>query len=344
MTAEPRNREAGEMRRMAQPLLTGMGLAIRYSHVPLLLLALAYLGSGTSAIKEGEVALVLRFGALVGETPEEQVHRPGLLLAWPRPIDEVLRVDVERMHELEITGLDRHFNDDGTLPWPDGDTLDLTTDGYALTGDRNILHAMVVVRYVVSDPVAYALNHVDPKAVLESVVQGEVVAAMGEVAIDDVLSEELRLLLARVHERSQDQVAEAGIELISVEFGRPLEPPEQVIADFLSVPDAWVEMRTTRGSALRYNAMEIPAAEGQRDTTVRQATIYSTELLADARADAQVFTALAEQVQRNPEVVRERLYREALEKALGSAGKRLYVPPPAGERYGDMRITISTRR
>jgi hypothetical protein len=34
-----------------------------------------------------------------------------------------------------------------------------------------------------------------------------------------------------------------------------------------------------------------------------------------------------------------RLYRESIERALAPATKR-FVPPPAGERYENLRITI----
>ena len=39
--------------------------------------------SGVRFIKSGNVALILRFGNLVGNTYEEQVHEPGLMLAFP---------------------------------------------------------------------------------------------------------------------------------------------------------------------------------------------------------------------------------------------------------------------
>ena len=48
--------------------------------------------SGIRVVKSGEVALILRFGKLVGNTYEEQVHEPGLLFAFPYIIDEVITV------------------------------------------------------------------------------------------------------------------------------------------------------------------------------------------------------------------------------------------------------------
>jgi len=39
-------------------------------------------------------------------------------------------------------------------------------------------------------------------------------------------------------------------------------------------------------------------------------------------------------------VVRERLYRDAVERAIGSAGLVRWVPPPTGGRYSGFRITL----
>ena len=39
--------------------------------------------SGIRIVKSGNVAIVLRFGKLVGNTYEDQIHEPGLMFAFP---------------------------------------------------------------------------------------------------------------------------------------------------------------------------------------------------------------------------------------------------------------------
>ena len=52
-------------------------------------------------MKADEVAIVMRFGRIVGDSPGDR--STGLTPALPRPIDEVVRVQVEKVHEVEIT-------------------------------------------------------------------------------------------------------------------------------------------------------------------------------------------------------------------------------------------------
>ena len=59
--------------------------------------------SGIRVVKSGEVALILRFGKLVGNTYEEQVHEPGLLFAFPYIIDEVITVPTGNVMEQVVT-------------------------------------------------------------------------------------------------------------------------------------------------------------------------------------------------------------------------------------------------
>jgi hypothetical protein len=40
-------------------------------------------------------------------------------------------------------------------------------------------------------------------------------------------------------------------------------------------------------------------------------------------------------------VVRERLYRDAIELAVGSAGRLRWIPPPVNDRYDQLRLMLS---
>ena len=103
--------------------------------------------SGVKFIKSGNVALILRFGNLVGNTYEEQVHKPGLLLAFPYIIDEVIVVPTGNVVEQKIT---THYTA--------GDMKGLKSNGYVITGDQNIAVISATVKYNITDPVSYALK------------------------------------------------------------------------------------------------------------------------------------------------------------------------------------------
>ncbi|MEM8994699.1 MAG: protease modulator HflK [Acidobacteriota bacterium] len=341
---EPTSR-SNEVGRMAQPAIEVLGTLIRNAHWPIALLFVAYLSSGVTAVKPDEVALVLRFGSIVGDSPGEQIHGAGLLWALPRPLDEVIRVPIGKVHEVEIDDL-----------WPSsarvreapaaepGLAIDPEREGYCLTGDRNIVQLYLLARYRVLDPVAYALLQEDPHALLRNVVQAEVVRATGRESIDAVLSEERKVLGNTVRTGAQARLdtLRAGLELISVEIA-DFAPPAAVIPAFVEVNTAYIEGYQTYVEAQRYRETVLPKAESDRDQMLADARIYATNLMSDARGDAQAFEALADEYRRNPQVVADRLYIEGIERVFSKAGKRKIVQPPVDDEYTNFRITISGR-
>ena len=134
----------------------------KYFLILVVLVMLLIFCSGIRIVDSGNVALILRFGELVGDTREEQIHEPGLLLAFPYIIDEVIIVPVDSVMEQSVT---TYYTD----------TESSSSGGnYVITGDQNIAVLSASVKYVVSDPVAYALNISD----IESIINGCVSTAM----------------------------------------------------------------------------------------------------------------------------------------------------------------------
>ena len=120
----------------------------KYFLIVVAVVVLIILFSGIRVVESGNVALVLRFGKLVGENYEEQVNQPGLLFAFPSFIDEVITVPTGSVIEQSVS---THYTEDGNrLKGLDG--------GYLITGDQNIAVVSASVKYTITDPVAYALN------------------------------------------------------------------------------------------------------------------------------------------------------------------------------------------
>ena len=75
----------------------------KYFIVLVLIVMVGIAASGIRVVDSGNVALILRFGKLVGDTPEEQIHEPGLLFAFPYIIDEVVMVPTGSIMEQSVT-------------------------------------------------------------------------------------------------------------------------------------------------------------------------------------------------------------------------------------------------
>ena len=302
-------------------------------------MALLYGCSGITVIRPDQVAVVLRWGRLVGDSPGTQQHGPGLLFALPRPIDRVVRVPLKRIWEVPITALSS--GDAGGPVAANSSTLNPLTEGYALTGDQNIVQANMVAHYRVRDPAEWAFFGPEAEKILRVEVTAAMVRSLGEMGVDQVLSAGRERLLALVTKRAQDGLdqAHAGLELSSLELIR-LAPPQALVSDFDSVQSAFIAAGTQQSKAQAYAAEIVPAARGEADEALQTARGQADADLAAAKGHAQAFHALDAQYRADPAVVRERLYRDAIDAAILHAGSVQWLPPPPGGNYHGFRITI----
>ena len=330
-----------EIGRLAAPVAALLDGAWQRMHWWVGTMAALYLLSGITVIRPDEVAVVLRWGKLIGATPALQAHGPGLLFAFPRPMDRVVRVQVKRVREIPVQTLANvptSIDEDTAL---DPGTLDPLTQGYALTGDHNIVHVEMVARYRVSDPAEWAFYGPKSEDVLRVEVTAAMVRSLGEMGVDRVLSDGRKTLIATATRRAQAglDAGHTGLELSSLELTR-LSPPQALIRDFDAVQSAFIGAETAKKYALAYAESAIPEAQTQADSRAQAARAAGAAELAAARGSADAFLALNKEYRANSQVVRERLYRDAVEQAIGRAGNLRWVPPPAGGSYKGLRITL----
>ena len=321
------------------PVLSSFEGALGYLRWLLPVLLVGYLLSGVVVVGSDEVAVVLRFGKLSGGTAASAQKFPGMHFTFPRPIDEVVRVKVKKVYELEIRDL---HSLGGTAPWP-SQTIDPTEEGYVLTGDRNVVQVDMMARYLVAEPVSFALQQSNPEEVLKSAIMASTVRTMGEVEVDAVLSEGRAAFIVKVIQRAQRRLdrAETGIDLVSIEV-TDLAPPAQVKEDFEQVQAAFIDMQTLVTEAKRVRELEVPKAQASRDQDLREAQGYAAELLAQARGDVAMWNDLYEEYRQSPGVVRDRLYYESIERSLSNAARLRFVPPPSnGRNYSKDAFRIS---
>jgi membrane protease subunit HflK len=331
-----------ELGRLAAPLARLLDAAWQRMHWWIVAMMLLYAVSGTTIVRPDEVAVVLRWGRLVGDTPALQEHASGLLFALPRPIDRVVRVPVKRVSEVTVSTLAaRAGGGDDTY----ATTLDPLTQGYALTGDRNVVQAEVVARYRVRDAAEWAFYGPKPDDVLRVEVSAALVRSLGEMGVDRVLADGRKDLVATAIRRAQTglNACHSGLELSSLELTR-LGPPAALRRNFDAVQSAYIGAETNRKKAQAFAETAIPEAQAKADATIQTARGVAESALATARGDASAFLALDHEYRANRAVVRERLYRDGVERALGASGVLRWVPPPTGSRYTGLRISLPSAR
>lgn len=211
-------------------------LRVSFFILKLVMLAMVviYLCSGIFFVKSGEVAIVLRFGAIVGKTPKEQVMETGKLhFALPYPIDQVIRIPInERQFELReqfwFTKANATQTDDEAAM--SAGPLNPETQGSLVTGDANIVHARWVVKYKVNDPVLFATSlanaritdsdkmMAESEKIVRAAAEEGVVFSVAKVSADDMISSKTRDVSTGAQEHLQKvlQNLKSGIQIISL--------------------------------------------------------------------------------------------------------------------------------
>ena len=310
-------------------VLQAMKSSVKLLRWGLLLLAAIYLASGVSIVGPNETAFVLRFGKL-----QPGLHGSGLLLALPEPIDEVVKVPTHSIQEIQLAAWEPSGPTANGAPLPrlgEGDTLDPVQDGYTLTGDANIIRARFSVRYQIADPVAYALTVKDHTELLEAVLYQAATDVIARMKVDDVLAAGLEALRSRTLHTAQAQLDQLGmgVQLLAFEV-HEITPAQQVVPAFEDVVSARVESRTLIEQANSYRASELPGAQAEAYRTQREADAYAQNLVAKATGEAAAFEAIDQQYRLAPELMRTRLYADAMEIILPNLQSTTVFHPPGG--------------
>lgn len=310
----------------------GLQAGLRMFRWVMLLLLVLFCFSGIQEVDPDQVGLLLRFGRLQGQSPATQVHEPGLLPAFPYPIDEVIQVPAKQEGEVVINEVWKGLEGAATL-----DRIDPVLEGYCLTGDQNIVQAQVVVKYRITDPVAYRLRTADPPAILHDIVLAALTQAISGWTVDDVLRLQrapagsegaTEGLAATVRSRAQERLdrLDCGMAISAMEF-KQLQPPRHVIGMFRDVQSAQIDVETKKREAEGFAAREVPQAEAERNRLIQAAAAHQNTLNARAMEEYSVFEQLYSEYRKNPELVRNRIYLETLEQVLTRVGKVDLVSP-----------------
>ncbi len=263
--------------------------------------------SGVRFVKSGEVALVLRFGKLVGDTPEEQIHEPGILFCFPSFIDEVVTVSTDSVMQQDVY---THYTDES---WGRGT--------YMLTGDNNAVMINAMVKYKISDPVAYALNINEIESIIDSTVRNVMVEACACSDVDLILTSGKREFEQRIFTNSQEQLdrMKTGVAIQTLEL-TSVTMPKQVKNIYEQVHAASIEASTLMEEAQLYWSTMVPEAQAYAANLLASANSTHSTSVAAAQSDLTEFWGLIEEYKANPEVVRTRVYSEKMSAALEALG------------------------
>lgn len=283
------------------PGLKGVGVVIG-------LLVIGWLASGIHIVDEGTRGVVTRFGDFV------RTDEPGPHWHLPYPIEEVQTVNVSQRRTITI-GYEA-VSPDQTRP--------VLSEALMLTEDENIVNVQLAVQYEVGDPAQFLFEFRDPEETLKEVTESALREVVGKRNMDYVLTEGRAEVANRTRELVEEVMGAyfAGIDVVAVVI-QDVQPPEQVQDAFVDAIQAREDRERLINQAEAYRNEVIPQAQGQAAQVLEQAEAYQAEVVNRAEGDASRFSQLVAEYREAPEVTRDRLYLDTMERVLGNSGKVL---------------------
>ena len=302
-----------------------------------LLVALILMLGKTSFYKIGasDEGVVLRFGKQIATVP------PGLHGKLPWPIDQVYKVPVQSIQVLEFGFKTKQA---GRKTEFEQSEQDLAI-AEMLTGDLNLGHVEWIVQYRVKDPSAFLFKIGDTENLPGGFLSGstEVNPAVPDT-IRDVSESVMRKLVGDssidyVLTMGRDQLAksaelmiqeeldgfEAGVDIVTVKLQTTSPPTDAVQDAFQSVNRARQKQKTVVNEATGERNSIIPAARGERDKAIAEAEGYAERVILETKGQVNSFLAQLAEYELAPDVTRRRLYLEAMEEVLISAGSKTII-------------------
>ncbi len=276
--------------------------------------------SGFYRVDTNEYGIVLRFGKFNRQTD------PGLNYHLPYPIETALTPQVTVVRQIHI-GM-RQVEDlrRGTT------TRAMPEESLMLTGDENIVDVDFTVFWQVKkDKVSDFLFNIQQvensvKAVAESAMR-EVV---GRTSIQPILTGARAGIELEVQELTQKilDFYGAGVVITQVQMAKA-DPPQSVIEWQRDVQVARADAEKAQNEAQRYANSIVPEARGKAAKIQQDSEAYREQTVAEAKGQAARFLKVYEEYKKAPEVTRQRIYYETMEKLFSGTDKIILDPGAA---------------
>ena len=297
---------------------SGMGIAL------ILVAALAIWGlSGFFRVQSEELGVVLRFGKHV------RTVQPGLNYHLPYPIETVLLPKALRVSTISI-GM--------TLiedPARRGRTMrDVPEESLMLTGDENIVDVDFTVLWRIKpDGVGnYLFNIQNPEGTVKAVAESAMREVIGRSDIQPILTGARTQVESTVQELMQKTLDYygSGVQITQVQMQK-VDPPAQVIDAFRDVQAAQADAQRAQNEAQAYANRVVPEARGRASQILQVAEGYKEQAVAEAKGQSARFEKVYDEYRKAPDVTRQRIYLETMERILGPSEKLIYEGGASGQ-------------
>jgi membrane protease subunit HflK len=281
----------------------------------LILIGLAIAFSVVFTIQPEEVGIVLRFGKFT------RTANPGLNFKMPAPIEQVLKVPVQRQLKQEFgfqtaeAGVRTRYAN-----------RSFENESLMLTGDLNVAVVEWIAQYRVADPYKYLFKVRNVTKTFRDMNEAVMRAVVGDRSVDEVITigrleieDQVKIKLQALCDRYETGIVVDQIVLQDV------NPPDQVKPSFNEVNQAEQERERSINEARgEYNKV-IPKARGEAEQVIEQAKGYAIDRVNRAKGDAVLFEEVYSAYRRAPEVTRRRIFLETMESIYPAMERKILL-------------------
>ena len=278
-------------------------------------LVLIALVTSTKTVGPEEEGVVVQLGKY------NRTVQPGLNFILPFWFENMYKIPVQRQLKQEF----------GFRTKSAGQQTEYSKGSYGdesmmLTGDLNLTDVEWVVQYRIVDSYNYLFRVRNAEKTLRDMSEAAMRKIVGDRTVNEVLTVGRQEVASSVEVLLQQMCDEYenGIRIDQVVL-QDVNPPESVKPSFNAVNEAQQERETLTNQAdAEYNRV-IPRARGEAEETVQLAEAYMLNRVNRAKGEAERFNSLFEAYLKAPEVTKQRIYLETMERILPKIGNKIIV-------------------
>jgi membrane protease subunit HflK len=203
---------------------------------------------------------------------------------------------------------------------------DVPEEALMLTGDENIVDVDFSVLWKVKPGHVgdFLFNVQAPEGTVKAVGESAMREVIGRSNIQAILTGARQTIETAVQESMQKTLDDygAGILVQQVQLQK-VDPPTQVIDAFRDVQAARSDLERAQNEAQTYANRVVPEARGRAAKILQDAEAYREQTVAEAKGQASRFSQVYEQYKKAPDVTRQRIYLETMERVLGGTDKTI---------------------
>lgn len=279
----------------------------------LIILALLILSIGSIyRLETGTVGVITRFGAIQGVNETAGIH-------FKVPfIDKVQKVDVQTIHKIEYgfrTASAGTTNQDPSYSDEDAEEQVIVE---AKSNNASIILLNLIVRYQIQDPINLLYEVDDIEGTMRLALEDVIRNTLPSFSINEALQNK-ELIDEAILPKFQKKLDKynTGIKIVQVTTQNVSLLPS-VEETRQKVEEANQYKQGKEEEAQKYSNTVIPKAEAEATRLFEDAKGYNAEVIANAKADVAEFEALYSEYIKNPNLVKEKYYLEAMQEVFSN--------------------------